>query len=100
MLLTVCACVCFRACVCVCSCVCVCVRACVRVCVCSCVRARARVCVGECVRACVLARACFGCVFVLCFLMGYVLQSGEIARKTIHYYHYFIVSVLSVCLSL
>ena len=31
---------------------------------------------------------CFYCVLVLCFIMGYVLQFGEIACKRIHYYYF------------
>ena len=31
-----------------------------------------------------LAEVCFDC-FILCFVMGYVLQFGEIAHKTVHY---------------
>ena len=60
-----------------CVCVCVCVRA--------CVRARARLCVSMCARA--LAKVCFDCVLVLCFVMGYMLQFGEIADKIVHYYY-------------
>ena len=58
-----------------CVCVCVCVRACVRACVLACVLA--------CVRACVL---CVEFGLVLYFVMGYVLQFGEIAHKRVHYY--------------
>ena len=45
------------------------------------VRARAR--------ACVLAEVCFDCVLILCFVMGYVLQFGEMAHKRVHYYYYY-----------
>ena len=31
---------------------------------------------------------CFDCALVLCFVMGYVLQFGEIAHKRVHYYSY------------
>ena len=51
-------------------CVCVCVRACVRVCVCGCLR----------------AEVCFDYVWFFAFLMGYILQSGEIAHKRVYYY--------------
>ena len=44
---------------------------------------RARVCV----RARALGEVCFDCVLVLCFVMGYVLQFGEIAHKRVHYYY-------------
>ena len=46
------------------------------VCVCVCVRERVFV----------LAEVCFDCV--PCFVMGYVLQSGEVARKRAHCYYY------------
>ena len=49
---------------------------CVRVCACMCVYAS--VCVCVCVHACVFV---FNCVLVLCFIIGYGLQSGEIASK-------------------
>ena len=50
-------------------CVCVCACVCVHVCVCACARA-----------------SLFGCS-ILCFVMGYVLQFGEIAHKRVHYYY-------------
>ena len=54
----------FSSCVCVCVCVCVCECVCVCVCVCVC----------DCVYACRLVEACFDCVLVICFIMGFVLQ--------------------------
>ena len=36
----------------------------------------------------VYAEDCFDSVLVLCFVMGYALQFGEIAHKRIHYYYY------------
>ena len=58
---------------------------CVCVCVCVCAHARA------CVRACVCAhlhdlRSLFWLCFVLCFVMGYALRSGEVAHQRVHYY--------------
>ena len=50
----------------------------------------ARMCVrvGVCVHVCVCAQVCFDCVLVLCFVMGYVLQSEETAHKRVHYDYY------------
>ena len=55
-------------------------------------RERERECMCVCVclcfaRACVLAEIYFDC-FVLCFVMGYVFQSGQTAHKRIHYHHH------------
>jgi len=33
---------------------------------------------------------CFDCVLVLCFVMSYVLQSGEIAHTRVHYHYYYL----------
>ena len=57
-------------CVCVCVCVCVCASMCVCVCVCVCAHAS-------------LFSLCFQ-FLVLCFVMGYVLQSGDTAYKRIN----------------
>ena len=35
-------------------------------------------------------KVCFDCVLVLCFVLGFVLQSGEIAHKRVHCYYYYI----------
>ena len=43
------------------------------------------VCVSTCVRAHARAEVCLDCVLVLCFVMGYVFQFGEIAHKRVHY---------------
>ena len=80
---SVCTCVRVRACVCVI--VCVCVRACV--CVCECVCACACVCVCVCARAIALSNVYFDSALVLCFVMVYVLQSGETAHRRVHYYY-------------
>ena len=52
-------------------------------CVCVCARAR----VSARMRA--LAQCCFDCVLVLCFVVGYVLQFGELAHKCVHYHYYY-----------
>ena len=52
---------------------------CVCVCVCVCLRSRSR--------ACMLVQVCVDSVLVLCFVMGYVLQSGETAHTKVHYYN-------------
>ena len=51
---------------------------------CGCVGVRA--CMRACVRACVCAHASLLYVLVLCFVMGYVLQYGEMAHKRVHSY--------------
>ena len=33
------------------------------------------------------AELCFDCALVLCFVMGHVLQSGEVADKRVNYYY-------------
>ena len=33
------------------------------------------------------AEVCFDCALLLCFVMGYVLQFGEVADKRVHYYY-------------
>ena len=67
-----------------------------------------------CVRACVCVCAymhahafdwvCFDYVLILCFVMGYVLQFGEITCKRIHYYYgyyynkgHFLGCIIGVC---
>ena len=41
-------------------------------------------------RASVRAEVCFDCVLVVCFVMGYALQFGEVTHKRVHYYlHYY-----------
>ena len=61
-------------------------------CVCVCVWERER----ERASACTLAQISFYYVLVLCLVLGYVLQFGEIAHKRVHYYNYYgvLVSVL------
>ena len=46
------------------------------------VRVRAGMC------ACVCAHRSFLTALVLCFVMGCVLQFGELAHKRVHYYYY------------
>ena len=36
-----------------------------------------------CVRACTRAEVCVDCALVLCFVMGYVLQFGEVEHKRV-----------------
>ena len=54
----------------------------------------------ECIRAHtnarVLTEVCLDCVLVLCFVMDYVVQSGEIAHKRVHY-HYYYLYLLDLC---
>ena len=38
--------------------------------------------------ACARVEVCFDCALVFCFMMGYVLQFGEVTRQMLHYYHH------------
>ena len=42
-----------------------------------------------CVRPCTQVEVCFDCFLVLCFVLGFVLQSGEMAHKRVHCYYYY-----------
>ena len=43
--------------------------------------------VGVCTH--IQVKVCFDCVLVLCFVLGFVLQSGEIAHKRVYCYYYY-----------
>ena len=62
-------------------------KLCVCVCVCVCARARVCVCVCMCVCVCVYVCACM-CVCVRAFVMAYMLQFGDTARKRVHHYYH------------
>ena len=57
----------------------VCVYVCVYICVCACVWVHKHM----------LSEVCFDCVLFLGFVMGYVLQFGEITHKRICCYYYY-----------
>jgi len=50
---------------------------------CVCVHA----CMHACLPLCVHAEVCFDCALVRCFVMGHMLQFGEVARKRVHHFY-------------
>ena len=54
------------------------------VCVSACMRLHTHTCVCVCV--CALTKVCLDCVLVLCFVVGYVLQSEKIAHKRVLFF--------------